>query len=99
MKDAFKDADSFDLTVDKITIEGDSATVKVTSGRGSNKKSDTLALKRERHDLEGRLARELTPHSARPSQRGSSPSTTMNGLLSVESTVLPASSVTWTRYV
>lgn len=46
VKDAFKDADSFDLTVDKITISGDAATVKVTSGRGSNKKSDTLELKR-----------------------------------------------------
>ena len=47
VKDAFKDADSFDITVDDITITGDSATAKVTSGRGSNKKSDTLALKRE----------------------------------------------------
>lgn len=46
VKDAFKDADSFDITVDKITINGDEATVKVTSGRGSNKKSDTLELKR-----------------------------------------------------
>lgn len=46
VKDAFKDADSFDLTVDKVTITGDAATAKVTSGRGSNKKSDTLSLKR-----------------------------------------------------
>jgi hypothetical protein len=46
VKDAFKDADSFDITVDSITIKGDSATAKVTSGRGSNKKSDTLELKR-----------------------------------------------------
>jgi glycine/serine hydroxymethyltransferase len=47
VKDAFKDADSFDITVDKITIKGDAATVNVTSGRGSNKKSDTLQLKRD----------------------------------------------------
>ncbi len=47
VKDAFKDADSFDLTVEKITISGASATAKVTSGRGSNEKSDTLELKRE----------------------------------------------------
>jgi hypothetical protein len=47
VKDAFKDADSFDITVDKITISGNAATAKVTSGRGSNKKSDTLELKRE----------------------------------------------------
>jgi hypothetical protein len=47
VKDAFKDADSFDITVEKITISGDAATAKVTSGRGSNEKSDTLELKRE----------------------------------------------------
>jgi hypothetical protein len=47
VKDAFKDADSFDLSVDKVTIRGDAATVKVTSGRGSDEKSDTLELKRE----------------------------------------------------
>jgi glycine/serine hydroxymethyltransferase len=47
VKDAFKDADSFDITVEKVTISGDSATAKVTSGRGSNEKSDTLELKRE----------------------------------------------------
>lgn len=47
VKDAFEDADSFDLTVDDVTIDGASATAKVTSGRGSNKKSDTLSLKRE----------------------------------------------------
>ena len=47
VKDAFKDADSFDITVDKVTVSGDAATAKITSGRGSNKKSDTLELKRE----------------------------------------------------
>jgi hypothetical protein len=47
VKDAFKDADSFDITIDKITITGDAATAKVTSGRGSDKKSDTLQLKRD----------------------------------------------------
>ena len=46
VKDAFKDADSFDITVESVTIKGDAATAKVTSGRGSNKKSDTLELKR-----------------------------------------------------
>ena len=47
VKDAFKDADSFDITVDDITVKGTAATAKVTSGRGSDKKSDTLELKRE----------------------------------------------------
>ena len=37
------------------------------------------------------------PSSELTGQRGSKPRTTTNGLLSVESTVLPASSVTWTR--
>ncbi len=47
VKEAFKDADSFDLTVDDVTISGDAARVKVTSGTGSDKKTDTLELKRE----------------------------------------------------
>jgi len=46
VKDAFKDADSFDITVDDVTITGDTAVAKVTSGTGSNKKSDELELKR-----------------------------------------------------
>jgi hypothetical protein len=50
VKDAFKDADSFDITVDDVSISGDTATAKVTSGRGSNKKPDTLSLKREGTD-------------------------------------------------
>lgn len=47
VKEAFKDADSFDITVDDVTISGDSATAKVTAGTGSNKKTETLELKRE----------------------------------------------------
>jgi hypothetical protein len=47
VKDSFKDADSFDLTVDDVTIKGDTATAKITSGTGSKKKSDTLTLKRD----------------------------------------------------
>jgi hypothetical protein len=47
VKDAFKDADSFDLTVDDVTISGDTATAKVTSGTGSKKKTNALSLKRD----------------------------------------------------
>ncbi len=47
VKEAFDDADSFDLTVDDITIAGDKATVKVVSGKGSDEKSDTLDLARD----------------------------------------------------
>ena len=47
VKEAFDDADSVDLTVDQITISGDKATAKVTSGKGSDKKSDTLELTRD----------------------------------------------------
>jgi len=47
VKEAFKDADSFDITVDDVTISGNAATAKVTSGSGSKKKADTLELKRE----------------------------------------------------
>ena len=50
VKEAFKDADSFDVTVDDVTISGNAATVKVTSGTGSDKKTDTLELKREGGD-------------------------------------------------
>jgi hypothetical protein len=46
VKDAFKDADALDLTVDDVSITGTKATVKVTSGTGSKKKTDTLALER-----------------------------------------------------
>jgi hypothetical protein len=47
VKDAFKDADTLDITVDAVTITGDAATAKITSGTGSKKKSDTLGLKRD----------------------------------------------------
>ena len=46
VKDAFKDADTVDLTVDDVSITGTKATVKVTSGTGSHKKIDTLALEK-----------------------------------------------------
>ncbi len=47
VKDSFKDADSFDITVDDVTITGDTATAKITAGTGSKKKSETLTLKRD----------------------------------------------------
>jgi len=50
VKDAIDDADSFDLTVDDVTIAGDKATVKVISGKGSEKKADTLELARDGSD-------------------------------------------------
>jgi hypothetical protein len=46
VKDAFKDADSLDLNVDDVSITGTKATAKVTSGTGSNKQTDTLALEK-----------------------------------------------------
>jgi hypothetical protein len=46
LEDAFSDADSLDLTVDDITIRGTAATAKVTSGTGSKKKTDTVALEK-----------------------------------------------------
>jgi hypothetical protein len=46
VKDAFADADSFDLTVDDVAISGDTATAKVISGTGSKEKTDTLELQR-----------------------------------------------------
>ena len=45
-REAFKDASSKDLTVDDVTIRGDTATAKVISGSGSNEKTDTLQLER-----------------------------------------------------
>jgi hypothetical protein len=47
VKEAFKDADNLDLTVDDVTIEGDSATAKIISGKGSKEKTDTLELARD----------------------------------------------------
>jgi hypothetical protein len=45
-KEAFQDADSLDLTVDEVTISGNTATATVTSGTGSKKKTDTLELEK-----------------------------------------------------
>ena len=50
VQEAFKDAESLDITVDDVTISGDSATAKVTAGTGSNKKTETLELKRDGGD-------------------------------------------------
>lgn len=46
VREAFKDADSLDLTVDDVSISGERATAKVTSGTGSTKKADTLELEK-----------------------------------------------------
>ena len=46
VEDAFKDADLVDLTVDKVSINGTKATATVTSGTGSRKRTDTLALEK-----------------------------------------------------
>lgn len=46
VRDAFKDASSKDLTVDDVTISGNTATAKVTSGSGSQEKTDTLELEK-----------------------------------------------------
>jgi hypothetical protein len=47
VKEAFKDADSLDLAVDDVTINGAKATAKVISGTGSDKKTDTIDLARD----------------------------------------------------
>ena len=46
VKDAFKDADALDLTVEDVTIDGTTASAKVTSGTGSNKQTATLELEK-----------------------------------------------------
>ena len=46
VRDAFKDASVKDLTVDDVSISGDTAKVEVTSGAGSNEKTDTLELEK-----------------------------------------------------
>jgi bifunctional ADP-heptose synthase (sugar kinase/adenylyltransferase) len=46
VSDAFKDASSKALTVEDVTISGDTATAKVTSGAGSSEKTDTLELEK-----------------------------------------------------
>ena len=48
VEEGFDDADSLDLKVDDVTIRGDTATAKVTSGRANSKqKTDTLTLQRD----------------------------------------------------
>jgi outer membrane PBP1 activator LpoA protein len=46
VSEAFDDASSKDLTVDDVSINGTTATAKVTSGAGSSEKTDTLALEK-----------------------------------------------------
>ena len=46
-KDAFRDADSFDLTVKEVTISGTSANAKLTAGTGSDERDYTLELARD----------------------------------------------------
>jgi hypothetical protein len=46
VRDSFKDASSKELTVDEVSISGNTATAKVISGTGSNKKTDTLKLEK-----------------------------------------------------
>jgi hypothetical protein len=46
VREAFKDASSKDLTVDDVSISGDTATAEITSGSGSNEKRDTLQLEK-----------------------------------------------------
>lgn len=45
--EAFSDADTFDLAVEDVTIDGDKATAKVKSGSGDDAKTDTLNLVRD----------------------------------------------------
>lgn len=46
VKDAFRDADALELTVEDVTISGSRATAEVTSGTGDNEKTDTLELEK-----------------------------------------------------
>jgi Putative lumazine-binding len=46
VEDAFQDADAMELTVDKVTISGDTARAQVTSGVGGSKRTDTLELEK-----------------------------------------------------
>ena len=47
VKEAFKDADSFDITVDTVKVSGTTATAKVKYRSLSNDKSATLLLDKE----------------------------------------------------
>jgi hypothetical protein len=46
VKEAFKDADSTDLSVKDVTITGTKARATVTSGSGGKKRTDTLELEK-----------------------------------------------------
>jgi hypothetical protein len=46
VREAFRDADSLNLTVNDVSISGRTATAKVTSASGSNEKTDTLELEK-----------------------------------------------------
>ena len=46
VEDAFQDADAMEITVEEVTISGDTARAQVTSGTGSSKKADTLGLEK-----------------------------------------------------
>jgi hypothetical protein len=46
VEDAFQDTDAMEITVDEVTISGDTARVQVTSGTGASKKTDTLELEK-----------------------------------------------------
>lgn len=46
VREAFEDASSTDLTVEEVSISGDTATARVISGSGSNEKTDTLQLEK-----------------------------------------------------
>lgn len=46
VKDAFRDADALELTVEDVTINGSRATAEVTSGTGDNEKTDRLELEK-----------------------------------------------------
>jgi hypothetical protein len=46
LKDALSDADAFELQVQKVTVNGDTATAVVESQSGNKKRSDTLELQK-----------------------------------------------------
>ena len=46
-KDAFEDADSFDLTVKEVAITGTTANAKLTAGTGGDEKDYTLEFTRD----------------------------------------------------
>jgi hypothetical protein len=46
VKDAFHNAGALDLTVEDVSISGDTAAAKVTSGSGSGERKDTLELEK-----------------------------------------------------